>query len=451
MNRNPYILPDYGKIPPQAVDCEEAVLGTILLYSDSINDVVSILSPEMFYKDAHRKIFTGAMEVFKKNNSVDLVTLTEKLRSVNELESVGGPVYLVQLTNRIYSDGQLEYYATIVKDKFIRRELIRHSIELQMQSFDDSLDLQDITDFAESGFIKIIDQTHKREPVKLGKLVDWFIDKIQKIINHEIKLIGVPSGFTNIDRSTGGFKNGELIIIAARPSMGKSALALQIALNNGRLDVPVSLFSCEMSGESIAQRSLSGVSNKTNIQLIKGECNIDTIIGQSQSLTELPVYIDDSSELTVMELRSKARKLILKHGVKMIIVDYLQLMKGEGKSREQEVSSISRGLKSIAKDLNIPVIALSQINRESEKRGEKRPQLSDLRESGAIEQDADIVIFVYRPAYYGLRSVIIGTSEESSSGLMELIIAKNRNGLVGSFFVKHNESFTEIKEEIDPF
>lgn len=447
-NPSPYIMPDLGKIPPQAVDCEEAVLGIILLYPDAIDSVITILTPEMFYKDAHKKIFTTAVNIHKHEKPVDIITVTSELRDYGELESVGGPVYISKLTERIMGEGKIEYYAFIIKDKFIRRELIRHCSELQGRAFDESVDIADVTEYAEDQLYAITDFRHVKEPTILGKFIDAVIDKIQKVINHEIKLIGIPSGLTKLDRFTGGFKDGEYIIIASRPSMGKSALALQIAINNGEQGLPVAMFSCEMSGESLAQRSISGASGKTNIELMQGRCEISDLLLKTERLIKYPVFIDDSAGITVMELRSKARKLKLKHGIKMIIVDYLQLMRGEGRSREEEVSGISRGLKAIAKDLNVPVIALSQLNRKVEERGEKRPQLSDLRESGSLEQDADTVVFLYRASHYGLRTVITDEGERDASGIMEMIIAKNRNGGTGSIWAKHNVSLTNIQDEI---
>ncbi len=445
---SPYIMPDLGKVPPQAIDCEEAVLGIILLYRDAIDSVMSVLTPDMFYKEAHKKIYSACINIHKHESPVDVITVTEELRNFNELESVGGPVYISKLTDRIFSESKIEHYAYIIKDKFIRRELIRHSSELQGKSYDESIDIADLTEFAEDQLYSITDFRHIKEPTILGRFIDAVIDKIQKVINHEIKLIGIPSGLVKLDRFTGGFKDGEYVIIASRPSMGKSALALQIAINNGEQGFPIAMFSCEMSGESLAQRSISGASDKTNIELMQGRCEISDLLLKTEKLIKYPVFIDDSAGITVMEMRSKARKLKLKHDIKLIIIDYLQLMRGEGRSREEEVSGISRGLKAIAKDLNVPVIALSQLNRKSEERGEKRPQLSDLRESGSLEQDADTVIFLYRASYYGLRSVVTDEGELDSAGVMELIISKNRNGGTGSIWVKHNVSLTNIQDEI---
>jgi replicative DNA helicase len=303
-------------------------------------------------------------------------------------------------------------------------------------------------DYAESSLMELSGTVHKKRPKKLGKIVDNVIDVIEKIISGEIKLIGVPSGFPSLDRATGGFKKQEFIIIACRPSVGKTSVALQIAINAARLKYPVAIFSCEMSEDELGRRALSGASGRSNTELINGRCNIDQLLRSSESIINLPVYIDDTSAISLIELKSKARRLIAEHGVKLIIVDYLQLMTGEGKNREQEVSSISRGLKNIAKNLEVPVIGLSQLNRLLETRADKKPNLADLRESGAIEQDADIVIFPNRPALNGSPTITINGKEEDTKGLMTLTLAKNRNGITHiEIKLKHNDSLTQIWEE----
>jgi len=445
---NTPIIYDYGKVPPQAIDFEQAVLGIILLNKEAIDEVVATLQPEMFYKEANQKIYSRAINLYKHNSPVDVLTITEELRAFGELDIVGGPIALAKLTTQIYPVSQIVYYALIIKEKYIRRELIRHSAEVQNRAFDESIDFTELIEYCESDLLKITGDIYKNEPVELGKLVDGVINKIQKIINHEIELIGNPTGLVKLDRMTGGFKDGEYILIAARPSVGKSALALQIALNSAEFKYPVGVFSCEMSGDSIAQRSISGASGKTNLELLRGECSVEDLLKQTENLINLPVYIDDTSGISIIELRSKARKLVMKHGIKLIVVDYIQLMSGEGRSREEEVGNISRGLKSIAKDLNIPVIGLSQLNRKCEERASKRPQLSDLRESGTLEQDADIVIMLNRPALYGFADMETDEgSGMSSRGIMELIIAKNRNGVTGSIFLYHNESLTKIQDD----
>lgn len=450
-NKRPEItpIPDYGKVPPQAVDMEEAVLGAVMLDKEAVLSVTSILKPESFYKDTHQRIFRAIVDLAKKNNPVDLYTVSEELRNTNELENTGGPIYLTQLTSKVASAAHVEYHARIVSQKHIQREYIRIGTEIQNRAFDDSYDVAEVAEYAEMQLLEISGRIHRKEATLLGNLIDSVITIIEKIINKEIKLIGVPSGFTKLDRVTGGFKAKELTIIAGRPGMGKTAIALQIAKNASIYNNQVGLFSCEMSDESIARRYLSNVSGLSNVELLTGKCDIEKLLKDSEQLLQLGIYIDDSSNITITELKSKTRRLILKHGIKLLIVDYLQLMKGEGQSREQEVSSISRGLKGVAKDLDIAVIALSQINRESESRKDKKPQLSDLRESGAIEQDADMVMLLYRPAYYGITTIKSDNLDVLTNGLLIVDIAKNRNGATGEFNLKHNVSLTEIYEETE--
>jgi replicative DNA helicase len=449
-NNRPAItaLPDFGKVPPQANDLEEAVLGAIMLDTDAIFSIVDILKPESFYREAHQKIFNSMIELNKKNFPCDLFSVTEHLRSINELDSTGGPIYITGLLSKVVSSANIEYHSKIITQKYIQRELIRVSTELQTRAFDDSYDISELMEYAEMNLLELSGSIHKKKPKKLGKIIDNVIDVIGKIISGEVKLIGVPSGFTSLDRATGGFKKQELTIIACRPSVGKTSLALQMALNMARLSYPVAIFSCEMSEDELGRRTLSGASGKSNTELINGRCDIEQLLKSSESLINLPVFIDDTSGISVIELKAKSRRLIIESGIKLIIVDYLQLMTGDGQSREQEVSSISRGLKAIAKDLNIPVIGLSQLNRETENAKGQRPVLSNLRESGAIEQDADIVIFPHRPALYDIPTIRINDIEEDTKGLMMLILAKNRNGIAHiDIKLKHNESLTDIYEE----
>jgi len=452
-NKRPAItsLLDFGKVPPQANDIEEAVLGTLLTYPESINDIIGTIEPVMFYREAHQRIFESCVNVFKKIGKVDLFTVTDDLRNNIQLDAVGGVLYVTGLMSRVGSSEMIEHYSLIVKQKYIQREYIRIATELQSRAFDDSYDVAELSEYAEMELLRISGSIHKKEPTLLGKLIDGVITVIEKIINREIALTGIPSGFTKMDRVTGGFKNKELVIIAGRPGMGKTALALQLAKNISEFNNAVGFFSLEMSDESLARRYLSNVSGKSNVELLTGKCSIDQLLSTSEQLLKLGIYIDDTSSISIIELRAKTRKLIMQHGIKAIIVDYLQLMKGEGQSREQEVSSISRGLKSIAKDMDIVVIALSQINRESEARKDKRPQLSDLRESGAIEQDADMVFLLYRPAYYKIESVVSDGCNINTEGLLIIDIAKNRNGATGEFNLKTNVSVTEIIQETEPF
>ena len=437
------LIPDMGKVPPQAMDMEEAVLGAMLLEKDAVLKVIEILKPESFYRESHQKIFKTMIELAKRNHPVDLFTVSEDLRAHNELDSIGGPLYITQLSSKIVSAANVEYHASIIAQKYIQRELIRMSLELQNRAFDDTYDITDLLEYAEVNLLEVSGKIFRKKATRIGIIVDRVIDTIAKIKNGEIKLVGVPSGFTMLDRATAGFKKQELTIIAGRPSMGKTALAAQIAKNAALMKNPVAFFSLEMSEDELGRRYLSGSSGRTNIELLNGKCDLDQLCTSSQELVSLPIYIDDTSAISLVELRAKVRRMILEYGIKLVIVDYLGLMRGEGDTREQEVSSISRGLKSIAKDLDIPVVALSQLNRRLESSVDKRPTLSDLRDSGSIEQDADIVHFVYRPEKYGIESL----DGVSTKGLMLVIIGKNRNGPIGDIRVKCSPSLSRIFDE----
>jgi replicative DNA helicase len=436
------VLSDFGKIPPQSIDAEESVLGTCLVYPDSVHGLRLI--PEMFYKDAHQKIFKSILEVAGKSKC-DLVTITENLRFNNELESVGGPVYITKLTQNVFTDQYLDNHALLVREKYILREYIRISAELQNMAFQE--DLSDVSEYAETSLFKLSDFTQTKEPKKISLCIDELLVEVEKIYTKEKSLIGVPSGFTSIDRITGGFQPGNLIVIAGRPSMGKTALALTLCSNSSKLKYPICLFSLEMSESEISARFLSSVSGYSNVQIRNAEINMEKLAFTSNDVAVLPIFIDDTPALGLMELRSKVKKMIIRYGVKMIVIDYLQLMKANAGNREQEVSVISRGLKAISKEFKIPVIALSQLNRGVEDRNDKRPRLADLRESGAIEQDADIVMFVYRPNYYNLKTIMLNNEEISTNGLMLIDCAKDRNGALFSIPLYHNESLTVIQDK----
>lgn len=439
------------KLPPQAEDIEMAVLGTILSYPDVINDISALLTPEMFYGQQHQVIFTSCMNVFKKINKIDLVTVTHDLIGNNTIETAGGVIYVTKLLDNAISNSMLEHHALIIKQKYIARNYIRIGQEIQKMAHDPMNDVSDIAEFAETQLLELSGTLHNKKSKKLDKIIDNVINVIEKIISGEIKLVGVPSGFSKLDRVTGGFKQKELTIIAARPSMGKTALALQIAKNAATLKYPVAFFSCEMGEDELGRRYLSGVSGRSNVELLNGKCNIDNLLRTSEQLIPLPLYIDDTSQISVLELRAKARRMVMEYGVRMVIVDYLQLMTGIGASREQEVASISRGLKGIAKDLDIAVVALSQLNRRLEATANKMPNLSDLRESGSIEQDADVVMFVYRPEYYKIAEIKINDEMTKTNGLMIVPIAKNRNGAVCDIHLRANECLSNIFEEPETF
>lgn len=430
------------KILPQAIDAEETVIGTLLSYPDSINNVMGILTPDMFYKSDLKVIYECCIEIIQKFGAVDVITVGEELRKKGIKYDV---VYITELSGRVVTDRMVENHALLIKEKYLLRKYIQAGNELANMAFTE--DLEVVTEKAEMDILNISGLLYFKEPKKLGDLVDDAIKVINKLHRKEISLIGVPSGFINLDRITGGFKRGELTIIAGRPSMGKTALALQIAKNTAEFDNPVAMFSLEMVQLEQALRFLSGVSGYSNVDLITGRCDIEHLLKTSEPLLNLGIFIDDTPAMPLLELRAKTRKMILKHGIKMVIVDYIQMMEGVGQNREQQVAYLSRGLKAIAKDLNIPVVALSQLNRSAEGRAERKPQLADLRESGAIEQDADMVILLYRPALYGITTYSINGSDEiSTSGLMVVNLAKNRNGCTGELIFHHNESMTVIDE-----
>jgi len=438
---------EMGKMPPQAVELEEAVLGALMLEKEALTSVIDILREDAFYKDANKKIFAAIRRLFERSEAIDILTVTNELRKESELESVGGAYYISQLTSKIASSANIEYHARIVLQKFIQRELIRFSSETIESSYDDSIDVFILLDEAEKKLFAIADENIKKDPAKAGSLIHDAIKQVEAARSRGTGLTGVPSGFTELDRLTSGWQSSDLIILAARPSMGKTALAITLA-RNAAIDFkyPVAVFSLEMSNLQLAQRLISSETELSLTKLRKGDIT-DYEFGQLTSnvakLSDAPIYIDDTAALSVFELRAKARRLKENHNIQMIVIDYLQLMTSGNDSlrgnREQEISSISRALKSLAKELNIPIIALSQLSRAVEQRGgAKRPQLSDLRESGAIEQDADMVLFVYREDYYDIED------PENHPGSAEIIVAKHRNGALDSVHLRFQKEFAKF-------
>lgn len=422
-----------GRKPPQAIDVEEAVLGALLLEPNAVSDVIDVLNAECFYKDSNRRIFKAISSLAAKHAPIDIFTVAGELTKDDALEEIGGPAYLSQLSLRISSAAHLDYHTKILLQKYIQRELISISYEVQKDSFDDSLSVDDLLDSTQQKIFNLADRNMRRETQSVQDIINEAIDDLQSVQDRTDGLSGVPSGYTGIDRVTYGWQPSDLIIIAARPAMGKTAFVLTMARNmTVEHKVPVAVFSLEMSSVQLVKRlmvSETGLSSEK----IRGGKKLESyeweqINSRLNALSQAPLYIDDTPSLSIYEFRSKARRLVSSAGIKMIVIDYLQLMTGPPElkgMREQEVSSISRSLKAIAKELNIPIIALSQLSRAVETRGgAKRPQLSDLRESGAIEQDADIVAFIHRPDYYGM------AEDASQVGLSEIIIAKHRNGSV---------------------
>jgi len=446
-------LPDFGKVPPQALDMEEAVLGAVMLEKEAVIAILDILKPASFYKEAHQKIFKAITDLSMREYPVDLYTVTEELRIHNELDSVGGPVYLTQLTAKVVSAANVDYHARIVAQKYIQRELIRASTEILNRSFDDSVDVTELLDFSENELFQIAEGNIKREVSPINMVIKEAIREIEEAGKREDALVGIPSGFTGLDRLTSGWQKAELVIIAARPSMGKTAFALSMARNmaidHGK---KVAIFSCEMSSIQLVNRLIIAETDIPGEKIKNGRLTEDEwkqLDLRIKKLVQAPVFIDDTPAISVFELRAKCRRLMAQKKLDVVIVDYLQLMSGpeNAGSREQEVSNISRSLKSIAKELNVPILALSQLNRSVEMRGgTKRPLLSDLRESGAIEQDADMVVFIHRQEKFG-----IPTFEDGSStrGIAEIILAKNRNGPVDDVKLRFREEkaqFVDIDE-----
>jgi len=446
-------LPDIGRVPPQAIDMEEAVLGAIMLEKEAIITVIDILKPESFYKDVHQKIYEAILSLNQRELPVDLYTVTEELRSTDELDNIGGPIYLTQLTSKVVSAAHVEFHAKIVAQKFIQRELIRVTSEIQSRAFDDSNDINELLDYSENELFQIAEGNIKKEVAVLNIVLKEAIHEIEEASKREDALVGVPSGFTKLDRLTSGWQKSDLIIIAARPSMGKTALALSMARNMA-IDhkKSVAVFSLEMSAVQLVNRLIVAETELPSNRIKNGRLKEDEwkqLETKIKTLEDASIYIDDTPAISVFELRAKCRRLSAQHKLDIAIVDYLQLMTGpkDAGSREQEVSSISRSLKSISKELNIPIIALSQLNRSVEVRGgNKRPQLSDLRESGAIEQDADMVIFIHRPEKYGFTTL---ENEMPSKGIAEIILAKNRNGPVDDILLRFREEraqFIDIED-----
>jgi replicative DNA helicase len=451
-------LPDFGKVPPQANDMEEAVLGSMMLEKEAVITVLDILKPESFYREAHQKIFKAMADISTKEFPVDLYTVTEELRAHNELESVGGPVYLTMLTSKIVSAANVDYHARIVAQKYIQRELIRVSTEIQNRSFDDTYDVTELLDYSENALFQIAEGNIKKEVSPINAVIKDAIREIEEAGKREDALVGTPSGFTKLDRLTSGWQKAELVIIAARPSMGKTAFALSMARNmaieHGK---GVAIFSLEMSSIQLVNRLIVAESDIPGDKIKNGRLNEEEwkqLDSRIKKLVQAPMFIDDTPAISIFELRAKCRRLMAQHKLDIVIVDYLQLMTGpeNAGSREQEVSTISRSLKSIAKELNIPILALSQLNRSVEMRGgSKRPLLSDLRESGAIEQDADMVVFIHRQEKFGIPTFEDGSS---TKGIAEIILAKNRNGPVDDVKLRFREEkaqFTDLDDfDLEP-
>lgn len=447
---------EQGRIPPQAIDFEEAVLGAILIDNSAINQVIDILKPESFYKEENQLIFEVVKDLFGDSQPVDILTVANALRTRGSLAEVGGEYYLINLSQKVSSSAHSEFHARIIVQKHIQREMIRVASGIINKAFDETTDVFELLDSAEQDLFEVANGNIAKNYESASDLIKEAIERIEEISKKE-GLSGVPSGFTKVDRVTAGWQPSDLIILAARPGMGKTAFVLSMARNMAiDHNRPVAVFSLEMASVQLITRLISGETGLSGEKLRKGTLDDhewQQLLTKVKRLEKAPLFIDDTPAISVFDLRAKCRRLASQHNIQMIVIDYLQLMTAGGKgngNREQEISTISRSLKSIAKELNIPVIALSQLSRAVETRGgNKRPLLSDLRESGAIEQDADIVSFIYRPEYYDITEWEDGSPCE---GQAEFIIAKHRNGSLESVKLRFQGSmakFSDLEENGD--
>lgn len=440
-----------AKLPPQAIDLEEAVLGALMLEKDAITLVSDILDYPCFYKENHQLIFKAIQKLSNESQPIDILTVTNQLKTMGVLDIVGGAYYIAQLTSRIASSANVEYHARIVLQKHLQRELIKISSETLRDAYEDTTDVFDLLDNTEQKLFQVTEGNIRKNYESMETLVRKAIKQVETAANSSSGITGVPSGFQALDKETGGWQKSDLLIIAARPAMGKTAFVLSMA-RNASVDFksPVALFSLEMSALQLVSRLIASETELDSQKLKKGTLaphEWEQLQNKVTRLLEAPLYIDDTPGLSIFELRAKARRLKKEKGIQMIIIDYLQLMTAGSEhkgNREQEISSISRALKGIAKELEVPIIALSQLSRMVETRGgDKKPQLSDLRESGAIEQDADMVMFIYRPEYYGLQADAAGNS---TAGKAQIIIAKHRAGATGEVdlrFIDKQAKFTD--------
>lgn len=448
---------EHGKLPPQAIDLEEAVLGALMLEKDAVAAVIDMLVPEVFYKESHQAIFEAITRLFHNNEPVDILTVTNTLRQSGKLELAGGPFYITQLTSRIASSANIEFHVGILKQKFLQRELIKISTETIRKSFEDSTDVFDLLDETESNLFSISENNLRKKAQLMPELVHKVLNQIDNARKNDGVSSGVPSGFIDLDKLTGGWQRSDLIIVAARPGMGKTAFTLSMARNIAvEAKKAVAFFSLEMTADQLVARLVASESELSASAIRRGQLQNfewEQLNSRISKLITAPIYIDDTPSLSIFELRAKCRRLKAQYDIDMVMIDYIQLMTGGGDrkngsgNREQEISAISRSLKSLAKELNIPVIALSQLNRSVETRstaqGSKKPQLSDLRESGAIEQDADLVLFIYRPEYYKIMEDEDGNSTE---GKAQIIIAKHRNGATDEVWLQFISRFARFQD-----
>jgi replicative DNA helicase len=437
--------PSLYKIPPQSIEAEESLLSGILIDNNTLLDIIDIISPEDFYRSAHQKIFSGIVELFSKNEPVDLVTLTNALKERGNLEEIGGATYLATLVDTVPLAVNAKHYAKIVHDKASLRRLIERANEIAKECFEDRGNVDEIIDFAESSIFEISKNKHKQSYYPISEIIDGNIETLEERQGNKALVTGVPTGFTRLDNLISGLQKSELIILAARPSMGKTALALNIARNAAvDANVPVAIFSLEMSKEQLSMRLLCSEARIDSSRLRGGFFSMEDwrkLTDAAGVLSDTSIFIDDTPDISGMEIRAKARRLKMEKDIGLVIIDYLQLMKGRmsAERRDLEISEISRSLKALAKELGVPVMALSQLNRMLEQRNDKQPRLSDLRESGALEQDADVVAFIYRDEIYN------NDENNPKKGTADILIRKNRNGPIGEATLTFLDSYTRFE------
>ncbi|MBM4135778.1 MAG: replicative DNA helicase [Nitrospira sp.] len=418
------------RLPPQNIEAEQSVLGAILIDNDALLRALELLVPDDFYKQSHRKIFHAMLELFNKNEPIDLITLTDYLKKKDEIDEVGGISYLTYIVNMVPTAANIKYHSKIIREKSLLRGLLRSATDIASKAYEDNLDTEDLLDYAEKTIFNLSEKRIRSSFVTLESVIKDSFVMIEQLYNKKETITGVPSGFRDLDEFTTGFQKGDLIVIGGRPSMGKTAFTLNIAQHVGlELKEPVAIFSLEMAKEQLAIRMLCSEAMVNSNSIRKGFIKREDwhkLTSVAGKLIDAPIFIDDSSDINVLELRAKARRLKMDRGLSLVIVDYLQLMRSRGsfERREQEISDISRSLKALAKELSIPVIAVSQLNRSVEQRRPPKPMLADLRESGAIEQDADVILFLYRDEIYN-------KDNPSNKGKAEVEIAKQRNGPAG--------------------
>lgn len=442
-----------GKLPPQALELEEAVLGALMLEKSALNAVVEFLKPEHFYSEAHREIYTAIITLFKSSEPVDMRTVVNQLRKDGKIELIGGAYYIAELTSKVSSAANIEYHARVIIEMAIKRDLIHIASQVHQDAYEDTTDVFELLDKTEQSIFAISDSNLRKNYDNMKNLMYRAIQELQKLKEHKDGLTGVPTGFSALDRMTSGWQNSDLVIIAARPGMGKTAFVVS-AMRNAAVDFkrPVAIFSLEMASVQLVNRMISAEAELEGEKIRKGQLadfEWQQLVHKTNRLSAAPIFIDDTPALSILELRAKCRRLKSEHNIELIIVDYLQLMRGDSAgNREQEIASISRALKGIAKELSVPVLALSQLSRGVETRGgDKRPQLSDLRESGSIEQDADIVMFLYRPEYY---KITVDEEGLPTQGMGEVIIAKHRNGSTGTVKLKFIGKYTKFADFDSP-